>query len=919
MKRTNIFIASSAEMHNERLELVDLFVDMCTDDMEYIPVKWEYMDSSVHQEHKQSEYMRRLQKSEICIVLFWRSLGKYTEKELLLALEEQSKGNNPQKTIILFKEDDETISKDLHDFKNNCERQYKEIVYTFSNSQELRELVKQLILSANVESNDSKWNGKEVRVLIAADEELNEEKLEFTELIAHLNEVLEYRGIRLRRLKWTPQGADNIRKMLSDCEMCLNLYWKNFSRLADEEMETAYSLSTRDTNPLQLYIFFKEPSDDIVETLAKFKDSFDTVYGHFYCKFENVDTMSLHFILQFEASHSIITVSNSSIEIAGEPFVDIPNVSFATNNKNYIRLCNDIERQKHRLAKYPDDIEEQKHLHLLLEERQTEEEKMLDVARQIYSDSLEQLSPQMIEVRRLFEEGELSAVIKILNFDYIVSDIQSSKRNIDRLTMSKEFEEKKISRSINEALVRIKTEKLLHEEGWIQKITNEYIQLIDETRHYVSPLTFTKLLFDASRFMEDFNPEVSIITYYTECIDAMNSIKQHTIQELSLYGDMLYYAGRFFSDTVYNIDYDPTAGEWMDDSMRKTHAKVMRRWSGYRKQAKYYLIKSVDVFESINNFNQYDEDIYCSLKCLTRYELWDGDKKGRKSSYNRMISFVRKSKLSPEYLLSSLSDYAIDLYVNYIHHKHNRKEFDAIIKECQQILDALDIEQLMPNVLVDISNLYEIKNDNNQAAMYCRYALMKYEKLSKDDPYQYYDNIANCLERLARYVSWDTGNYKVNPETFHLLDRAEGIFNRLYESTENAVFWNRAGHIKNLRFNFRLRERVDYGAFIFDAKVNDLKNYFSSHIRSGKHIYKINIKDSPIKNIGIKIRKIRKKDEYELLYTWEIDEGIVDCCTMGKFRRGTKQELYQYLLDPDCYSMLKESIIRHLDKSWNMD
>ena len=66
-------------MHNERLELVDLFADMCTDDMEYIPVKWEYMDSSVHQEHKQSEYMRRLQKSEICIVLFWRSLGKYTE------------------------------------------------------------------------------------------------------------------------------------------------------------------------------------------------------------------------------------------------------------------------------------------------------------------------------------------------------------------------------------------------------------------------------------------------------------------------------------------------------------------------------------------------------------------------------------------------------------------------------------------------------------------------------------------------------------------------------------------------------------------------------------------------------------------------------------------------------------------------
>ena len=809
----------------------------------------------------------------------------------------------------------------MHEFKNNCELQFKEIVYTFSNSLELRKLVKQFILSADVKSNIRNWNGKEVRVLIAADKELNKEKLEFTELIAHLNEVLEPRGIRLHRVKWTPQGADNIRNILNDCEICLNLYWENFSQIADEEMEIAYRLSTNDINPLHLYIFFKEPSDGIVESLAKFKNGFETVYGHFFCKFKNVDTMRLHFILQFVASHSMITVSNSSIEIAGEPFVDISNVSFATNNKNYIRLCNDIKRQKHRLAKHPDDIEEQKHLHLLLEERQTEEEKMLDVARQIYSDSIEQLSPQMIEARRLFEEGELSAVVKILNFDYIISDIQSSKCNIDRLTISKEIEAKKISRSIEEALVRIKTERLLHEDGWIQKITNEYILLINESRHYAPPLIFAKLLFDASRFLEKFNPKDSTITYYIECIDVMDSIRQNTSQELSLYGDMLYYAGSFFSSAVYDIDYDPTAGQWMDIfSMNKIHAKVKRRWRNYRKLAKYYLIKSVDVFESINDSNQYDEDIYSSLKCLTSPELWDSrDKKGEKSYYNKMISFVKKSKLSPEFLLSSLTDYAIYLYTNNILNKRDKKEFEATINECQQILETLDIEQLMPNVLVDISNLYDMKNDNNQAARYCRCALIKYEKLSEDNPYQYYANIADCLEQLARYVSWDTGNYKVNPETFHLLDRAEGIFNSLYKSTENNVFWNRAGHIKNLRFNFRLRERIDYGAFIFDTIQTDLKNYFSSHIESGKHSYIIDIKDSPIKNIGIKIRKIRNKDEYELLYTWEIDEGRVESCSMGKFRRGTRQELYQYLLDPDCYCLLKESIIRHLDKSWNMD
>lgn len=917
MKRTNLFIASSSEMHHERLELVDLFTDMRSDTMDYIPVKWEYMDSSVHKEHKQSEYMRRLQKCEICIVLFWRSLGEYTEKELDLALDEQSKGNNPQKTFIIFKEDGESVSAELSEFKKKCVHQHGGIVHSFSKNQELRELVKNLVLSANVKCNESNWEGKEVKVMIAADEELNEEKLEFTELMAHLNEVLENRGIRLHRVKWTPQGADDFQKELRDCEMCLNLYWTKLPQQADEEMKVAYNLSTNGKNPKHLYIFFKEPSDEISTTLADFKTSFEAVYGHFFCKFENVDTMNLHFILQFEASHSIITVSNSSINVAGVPFVNITNVSFAAHNENYLRLCNDIERQKHRLAKYPDDIEEQRDLHLLLVKRQTMEENMLDVARQIYINSTGQMSSHMIEARRMFEEGELSAVVKILNMDYIVSDIQSSKRNIDSLIILKENEEKRISQSINEAQMRIKTEKLLHEEGWPQRITNEYTLLIDETRHYASPLDFAKLLLDAARFMEKFDPGTSSIKYYIECINVMETIKQNSSHEVSLYGDMLYYAGCFFSDTVYEIDYDPTSGEWMDASMEKTHAKVMRRWRDYRKRAKKYLIKSVDVFESLNDSNKYDEDIYYSLNRLTRYEIWDGDKKGRKSSFNRMISFVRKSKLSQEYLLSSLSDYAIELFVDKMFDNCNEKEFDAVLKECEQIVEVLDPMQLSPEILLDISNLYEMKNDYMQASRYCRSALMKYEILSKDNPYEYYYHIASCLERLATYVSWNTGNFRVNPETFLLLDKAEEIFNSLYKSTENDVFWNRAGHIKNLRFEFRLRERIDHGAFIFDSVLNDLKSFFSSHTTSGKHIYKISIKDSPIKSIGVIIRKIRNKDEYELSYMWEIDEGSVSHCLMGSFSRGTKDELYQYLLRPDCYILLKKSIIRHLDKSWN--
>lgn len=162
MQRTNIFIASSSEMHYERLEIVDLLTDMCSDTMRYVPVKWEYMDEAVHQEHKQSEYMRRLQKCEICIVMFWHSLGEYTEKELKLALEEQSKpdGNNLQRTFVLFKGDGGEIEPELKEFKEELILQHRDIVFSFSNNHDLRELTNKLVYFANVKCKEDNWKKK---------------------------------------------------------------------------------------------------------------------------------------------------------------------------------------------------------------------------------------------------------------------------------------------------------------------------------------------------------------------------------------------------------------------------------------------------------------------------------------------------------------------------------------------------------------------------------------------------------------------------------------------------------------------------------------------------------------------------------------------------------------------------------------
>ena len=55
--RRNIFIASSAELRTERLELVDLLLDLNNDTknvgIQFKPVVWEFMDSSMQEGRKE--------------------------------------------------------------------------------------------------------------------------------------------------------------------------------------------------------------------------------------------------------------------------------------------------------------------------------------------------------------------------------------------------------------------------------------------------------------------------------------------------------------------------------------------------------------------------------------------------------------------------------------------------------------------------------------------------------------------------------------------------------------------------------------------------------------------------------------------------------------------------------------------------
>lgn len=146
----NVFIASSAELRSERMEIVDLILDL-NDEIEglgikYKPALWEYMDSSMRTGRKEDEYLEKLRQCEICLVLFWRTLGEYTKEELDVAVEQMMTGRLPKEVYVLYKIPDNGISEELKIFKKEFLTCYSNLQsYTFEDSMTLRNLTKDIL------------------------------------------------------------------------------------------------------------------------------------------------------------------------------------------------------------------------------------------------------------------------------------------------------------------------------------------------------------------------------------------------------------------------------------------------------------------------------------------------------------------------------------------------------------------------------------------------------------------------------------------------------------------------------------------------------------------------------------------------------------------------------------------------------
>ena len=154
MKRVKVFIASSAELDDDKKELDFFFAERnkiyAERNILFIQKTWKDFESSLHKHFLQDRYNDYIRKCDIVIFLFHTKLGKYTLQELDIADETFKKSRKRKPRIFIFYKETPEQQPELADFKRLSKEKYGHFCDTYENYDELlQKMEKQLQLLEN--------------------------------------------------------------------------------------------------------------------------------------------------------------------------------------------------------------------------------------------------------------------------------------------------------------------------------------------------------------------------------------------------------------------------------------------------------------------------------------------------------------------------------------------------------------------------------------------------------------------------------------------------------------------------------------------------------------------------------------------------------------------------------------------------
>lgn len=438
MEEIRIFPASSRELQHERLLLAELIhrMNSSSDGVRFSLESWEYQDASMDSTRKQDSYDAILRTCDVCLAMFRKLVGEYTQEEVELALNESMAGRKPSRVLVLFDAritDTTEVGGYLADLKRRGVR-----VLGFTSDEEFVRVARvELRDAASVicgNCTDGKTHPdatlRPLKVGLATGPGLEIERLAFYEIAERLNRSLAADGIRIE--------LDDSPSDILSCETAIAVYWKEIGAFDECCVENAYERLRQGITPRKFYVFFKDADKDVTPKLSKFKKSFETKYGHFVCRFEHVDSLKLQFAFQFaelcgKSNGQDITVTADGVFCRGVPVAGFDNLGFASRNEKHNRLRHEIQQMQAEVAKLAAESDDdglvaaRQRLHDLQEELVRHDKFLVDLARFFVREEAMAGDKRVQQARELFLAGEVEAANAMLDVrDILARDEESA-------------------------------------------------------------------------------------------------------------------------------------------------------------------------------------------------------------------------------------------------------------------------------------------------------------------------------------------------------------------------------------------------------------------------------------------------------------------------------------------------------------
>ena len=317
---------------------------------------------------------------------------------------------------------------------------------------------------------------KSIKIFLASSEELTDDRNAFGNLVRRLDRIYESRGIRIELVEWEDlDAAYNIRRKQDEyndkikaSDMFLAIFHTKAGKKTIEEFDVATEEFRKHASP-KVYVYCKDiqPGEQETAELKEFKRKLFEEMGHYWSRYNNRDSMQLHFVMQLqlvEASGYVesLKVENGMVVLDGMPIAKMDNLQFAAGNEAYCKMNAElaslpelIKKARSRVEKYPDDEDLRDELQQKLDRYNSLKEEfaqlqkaLFETARRIAIMQQERVSDMLRRAIEAFENGNLERANTIL--DEIA---QEAEHHIEQLDQQREL----IHQDIDVFMLQVKT------------------------------------------------------------------------------------------------------------------------------------------------------------------------------------------------------------------------------------------------------------------------------------------------------------------------------------------------------------------------------------------------------------------------------------------------------------------------------